>query len=77
VDGKYSDEDKEWLLETEGANLLQVMSIPEVNHTKTVSNHIIEVFTVSRRCASSLLRRSRACSCLLLATLFSEALPAN
>ena len=41
----------EWLLETEGSNLLRVLSDPEVDTRKTSTNHIVEIFSVS--CASA------------------------
>jgi DNA-directed RNA polymerase II subunit RPB1 len=44
--GSFDDSQKEWLLDTEGVNLLQVMSVDEVNHCKTVSNYVIEIFKV-------------------------------
>jgi DNA-directed RNA polymerase II subunit RPB1 len=33
----------EWMLDTEGVNLMEVMSHPGVDHTRTSSNHLIEV----------------------------------
>lgn len=41
----------EWLLETEGSNLLRVLSDPEVDTRKTSTNHIVEIFSVSRTSA--------------------------
>ena len=38
--------DTEWVLDTEGVNLLEVMCHPDVDHTRTVSNDIIEVLSV-------------------------------
>ena len=35
-----------WLLETDGTNLAEVMILPGVDHTKTVSNDVLEVFQV-------------------------------
>ncbi|PSC72236.1 DNA-directed RNA polymerase II subunit 1 [Micractinium conductrix] len=35
--------DNEWVLDTEGVNLLEVMCHPEVDYTRTVSNDIIEM----------------------------------
>jgi DNA-directed RNA polymerase II subunit RPB1 len=35
--------DTEWVLDTEGVNLLAVMCHPEVDHTRTVSNDIVEM----------------------------------
>jgi len=36
----------EWVLDTEGCNLLAVMSCPDVDHTRTTSNSIIEIIEV-------------------------------
>lgn len=36
----------EWVLDTEGVNLQEVMTHPEVDHTRTMSNDIIEVVSV-------------------------------
>jgi DNA-directed RNA polymerase II subunit RPB1 len=46
--GAYVDKknNKEWVLETEGTNLLEVLSIPEVDHTRTISNDVVEIFNV-------------------------------
>jgi DNA-directed RNA polymerase II subunit RPB1 len=38
--------DTEWVLDTEGVNLLEVMCHPDVDHTRTVSNDIIEMLSV-------------------------------
>eukprot|EP00027_Filamoeba_sp_ATCC50430_P000934 CAMPEP_0168554826 /NCGR_PEP_ID=MMETSP0413-20121227/7995_1 /TAXON_ID=136452 /ORGANISM="Filamoeba nolandi, Strain NC-AS-23-1" /LENGTH=1668 /DNA_ID=CAMNT_0008585609 /DNA_START=242 /DNA_END=5249 /DNA_ORIENTATION=- len=45
-DGKYLDSFKEWVLDTEGINLLSVLSWPEVDHRRTISNDIVEVIQV-------------------------------
>ena len=37
---------KEWLLETDGTNLAEVMTFPAVNHRTTVSNDVLEMFQV-------------------------------
>nr|AOE43182.1 RNA polymerase II largest subunit/RNA polymerase II core subunit [Synstelium polycarpum] len=37
---------KEWVLDTDGVNLLEVMSHPDVDHTRTVSNDIVEIIQV-------------------------------
>lgn len=37
---------KEWMLETDGSNLAEVMVFPEVDHTNTISNDIVEVLQV-------------------------------
>jgi len=36
----------EWLLETDGSNLAEVMTFPEVDDTATVSNDLVEMFEV-------------------------------
>ena len=38
---------QEWILETDGVNLMKVMSEPSVDPTRTTSNHIVEIFSVS------------------------------
>ncbi|KMZ61970.1 DNA-directed RNA polymerase [Zostera marina] len=38
--------DVEWMLDTEGVNLLQVMSHEDVDPTRTTSNHLIEIIQV-------------------------------
>ena len=45
-DGSGFHEKKEWLLETDGTNLLAVMSHDKVDHTRTVSNDITEIIQV-------------------------------
>ena len=37
---------KEWILETDGVNLMKVLSEPSVDPTRTTSNHIVEIFSV-------------------------------
>jgi DNA-directed RNA polymerase II subunit RPB1 len=37
---------QEWVLETEGVNLREVLAVPEVDNTRTVSNHVKEIFEV-------------------------------
>ena len=37
---------KEWILETDGVNLMRVLSEPSVDPTRTTSNHIVEIFSV-------------------------------
>jgi DNA-directed RNA polymerase II subunit RPB1 len=37
---------KEWILDTEGVNLLAVMSFPDVDHTRITSNNIVEIIEV-------------------------------
>jgi len=48
-------------LETDGTNLMQVMAHPAVDHTRTVSNHVVEVFEVLgiEAARASLLRELR------------------
>ena len=38
---------QEWILETDGVNLMKVLSEPSVDPTRTTSNHIVEIFSVS------------------------------
>ena len=38
--------DNEWMLDTEGVNLLEVLNHPDVDHTRTQSNHLIETLEV-------------------------------
>jgi DNA-directed RNA polymerase II subunit RPB1 len=38
--------EEEWILDTEGVNLLEVMSFPDVDHTRTTSNDIVEIIQV-------------------------------
>ena len=38
--------DTEWMLDTEGVNLLEVLNHPDVDATRTQSNHLIEVLEV-------------------------------
>ncbi len=38
---------QEWILETDGVNLLRVLSEPSVDPVRTTSNHIVEIFSVS------------------------------
>jgi DNA-directed RNA polymerase II subunit RPB1 len=44
-DGCFAAED-EWILDTEGVNLLEVMSFPDIDHTRTISNDIVEIIQV-------------------------------
>lgn len=37
---------EEWVLDTDGVNLLAVMSHPAVDHSRTMSNDIVEIFEV-------------------------------
>ncbi|GFH17712.1 DNA-directed RNA polymerase subunit, partial [Haematococcus lacustris] len=36
----------EWLLDTEGVNLMEVLPFPGVDATRTTSNHLIEIISV-------------------------------
>eukprot|EP00877_Chromochloris_zofingiensis_P013598 jgi/Chrzof1/8492/Cz03g13040.t1 len=38
--------EKEWMLDTEGVNLIQVLAYPGVDHTRTTSNDLIEIIEV-------------------------------
>jgi DNA-directed RNA polymerase II subunit RPB1 len=40
--GHYKE--PQWILETEGANIVETMEIPGINHTKTISNNVIEIY---------------------------------
>jgi DNA-directed RNA polymerase II subunit RPB1 len=44
-DGTFAS-DTEWVLDTEGVNLLEVMTHLDVDHSRTVSNDIIEMLSV-------------------------------
>jgi len=45
-DSEAYTNDTEWMLDTEGVNLLEVLNHPDVDHTRTQSNHLIEVLEV-------------------------------
>lgn len=45
-DGTLQEKYKQWILETEGVNLLAAMSVPGVDYKQTTSNSIIEVLQV-------------------------------
>ena len=45
-DGEYKAL-QEWILETDGVNLMRVLSEPSVDPVRTTSNHIVEIFSVS------------------------------
>lgn len=42
--GHYKE--PQWILETEGTNLLGSMENPHIDHTKTISNNIIEIYEI-------------------------------
>jgi DNA-directed RNA polymerase II subunit RPB1 len=44
--GEIIKSEKEYVLETDGTNLLQVLSCPDVDIKKTISNDIVEIFEV-------------------------------
>ncbi|KAL0051000.1 hypothetical protein WJX82_000334 [Trebouxia sp. C0006] len=44
-EGIYQNENQ-WVLDTEGVNLLDVMCMPGIDYTRTTSNHIIETIDV-------------------------------
>lgn len=47
ANGNYNEKNEiEWVLDTEGVKLLDVMSVDGVDHRRTTSNHIIEIFEV-------------------------------
>jgi DNA-directed RNA polymerase II subunit RPB1 len=39
---------QEWILETDGVNLMRVLSEPSVDPIRTTSNHIVEIFSVRK-----------------------------
>ena len=45
-DGSYQEKRKRFILDTEGVNLLEVLAVDEVDSVNTVSNDIIEIFSV-------------------------------
>ena len=46
-EGQYiTDSNDEWILETEGTNLAGVLNTYSVDSTKTISNHIYEIWEV-------------------------------
>lgn len=42
--GHYAE--SQWILETDGSNLVDTMDVEEIDHTKTISNNIIEIYEV-------------------------------
>jgi DNA-directed RNA polymerase II subunit RPB1 len=42
----FEDEPKEWIIETDGSNLGDVILFPDVDHTRTISNDVNEMFAV-------------------------------
>jgi DNA-directed RNA polymerase II subunit RPB1 len=44
--GGFDMGNKEWILETDGTNLMSVLSVRGVDHTRTYSNDMVEVFSV-------------------------------
>ena len=46
-DGSYElDENDKWVLETDGTNLKEVLNMEQVDSTRTVSNHIYEIWEI-------------------------------
>ena len=45
-EGNFSSQ-QEWILETDGSNLMKVLSVPSVDPIRTYTNDICEIFTVS------------------------------
>eukprot|EP01132_Coremiostelium_polycephalum_P012859 gene12859-15717_t len=43
--GSYSTRE-EWILDTDGVNLIEVMSHPDVDHSRTTSNDIVEIIQI-------------------------------
>ena len=42
----FDEQRKEWMMETDGTNLMEVLSYPKVDHTRTISNDVVEMFQV-------------------------------
>lgn len=42
----YTQDEEEWVIETDGSNYKKILSHPKVNITKTVSNNVWEIFQV-------------------------------
>ena len=40
------EDEKEWLIDTDGSNLAAIFALPMVDHVRTVSNDIVEMFQV-------------------------------
>lgn len=61
-EGKYSKDEEEWVLDTEGIALLRVMCESQVDHRQTISNVVTEVFDVLgiEAARASLLKELRA-----------------
>ena len=53
---------QEWLLETDGAALMKVISDIDVDPIRTVSNDIVEIFSVSLCSATNILYDVYKCS---------------
>ena len=43
---KTIETQSEWIIDTEGTNLRQVLALPEVDNTRTISNDIIEIYNI-------------------------------
>ena len=65
-DVKGFDKKREWVLDTDGSNLMAVLSLDGVDHTRTISNDIVEIIqargarTPTRICSHA---RSHAHAC--------------
>ena len=46
VTGEKKVDKETWIIETDGVDLARVMSLENVDYTKTTSNHVIEILTV-------------------------------
>eukprot|EP00743_Colponemidia_sp_Colp-15_P005255 GILK01005654.1.p1 GENE.GILK01005654.1~~GILK01005654.1.p1 ORF type:complete len:1742 (+),score=310.58 GILK01005654.1:266-5491(+) len=46
IDGEYKFDEQEWVLDTEGCNLAQVLAVENVDHKRTISNDIVEIIQV-------------------------------
>jgi DNA-directed RNA polymerase II subunit RPB1 len=46
TDKGFEDEPKEWIMETDGSNLAEVLLYPSVDHTRTTCNDVNEMYAV-------------------------------
>lgn len=62
VHGKGFTKIEEWVLETDGTNLLELLAHPDIDHTRTVSNDICEIGDVLgiEACRGSILKEIQA-----------------
>lgn len=56
-------EEEEWILDTEGTNLMRVLSVEGVDHRRTISNDVVEILRVLgiEACRIALLKELRRC----------------